>query len=238
MNYSMDGQLNRRQVLGGGLSLSLALLLGGCQSGKTRWKPLSQAELEGPPRRPLAGPTRPSTQPEVLGPAGLVSRREWTTAAAIPALSNPMGSVARITVHHDGMPPVNLKSKTDVAHRLEVIRRGHLNRGWADIGYHYAIDPQGRVWECRSLRLQGAHVKDNNENNIGILVLGNFEEQAPTSAALAALDSFIADRMQAHRIPISRVKTHQEITPTACPGRNLQGYMVATRAGRGRLANT
>jgi hypothetical protein len=240
MNYLMDGQFNRRQVIGSGLMLGVGLLLAGCQGGaggKRRWQPLSQAELDGPPRQPLAGPSgRPMPQP--LGPTGVVTRREWTAAVPVTALANPMGGINRITIHHDGMPPVTLKSKADVAHRLELIRRAHANKGWADIGYHYALDPQGRVWECRPIIYQGAHVKDNNERNMGILVLGNFEEQTPTSAALTALDTFVADRMNALRIPISRVLTHQEISPTACPGRHLQGYMVATRQSRGRMANT
>jgi hypothetical protein len=240
MNYLMDGHLNRRQVIGSGLTLGLALLLAGCQAGKpggrSRWKPLTQSELDGPPRQPLAGPSGRLPQP--LGPTGVVSRREWTAAMPVVRLSNPMGGIDRITIHHDGMPPVSLKSKNDVAHRLEVIRRSHTGKGWADIGYHYAVDPQGRIWECRPVQYQGAHVKDHNERNLGILVLGNFEEQTPTSAALSALDGFVADRMQAMRVPISRVLTHQEISPTACPGRHLQGYMVSTRQGRGRMVNT
>lgn len=238
MNYSMDGKLNRRQAIGGSAILGLGLILAGCQAGKARWKPLTQEDLDGPPRHPL-GPMRERPQPVITpAPVGVIARREWTSTAPTLALANPMGPITRITIHHDGMPPVSLRSKSDTAARLEFIRRAHANnRGWADIGYHFAIDPQGRVWECRPTRFQGAHVKDNNENNLGIVVLGNFDEQAPTSAALTALDTFVADRMRAHRIPVSRVLTHQEITPTACPGRSLQGYMVATRSNRGNLAS-
>jgi hypothetical protein len=111
-----------------------------------------------------------------------------------------------------------------------------VGRRWADIGYHYVIDPAGRVWEGRPTRLQGAHVKDHNENNLGIVVLGNFEEQRPTPEALRALDAFVAQQMQRLAVPISEVWTHRELMPTACPGRNLQSYMAATRSGSGRLA--
>lgn len=242
MYYSMSGQVNRRQVIGGGLAFGVGLLLigvGGCQNRRNRWQPLSQGELEGPARMPLAEPRkRVEPQPLPSDPVGVIARREWTTAAPVLAMTNPMGPITRITIHHDGMPPVSLRTRGEVVDRLEFIRRAHTNRGWADIGYHYAIDPSGRVWECRPHRFQGAHVKDNNENNLGIMLLGNFEEQVPTSAALAAMDNFVADRMRALRVPIQRVYTHQEITPTACPGRNLQGYMVATRSGRGRMAST
>ena len=55
--------------------------------------------------------------------------------------------------------------------------------------------------------------------------------------ALMTLDNFIADRMRSYRVPISRVYTHQEINPTACPGRYLQSYMLATRSNSGRMAS-
>jgi hypothetical protein len=80
-------------------------------------------------------------------------------------------------------------------------------------------------------------VKDTNEHNLGVLVLGNFDLQQPTPQALASLDSFVAAQMRRYRVPLSRVYTHQELRPTACPGRNLQRYMLATRTRSGRMAS-
>jgi hypothetical protein len=243
MLNDMSEPVNRRQILRGGLVLGAGLLLTACQRNRMRgWKPLPQEEIEGPPLKPLAGGDRPRPLPRIDSAAGVVSRREWASAPPNLSLINPMNGVDRITVHHDGMPPVSLRSKKDVANRLELIRSVHTGnsddsgRHWADIGYHYIIDPQGRVWEGRPVRYQGAHVKQNNEHNLGIMVLGNFDEQTPTSDALTALDAFIADRMRAYRVSVRRVYTHQEINPTACPGSNLQSYMVATRSNRGYLA--
>jgi len=68
------------------------------------------------------------------------------------------------------------------------------------------------------------------------MCMGNFEEERPSSPMLTSLDGFLADRMRALRVPINRVYTHRELRTTECPGRNLQGYMVATRSGSGRLA--
>ncbi len=241
----MSDHVNRRQALQSGLVVTAGLLLTACnRKSTTGWKPLSPSEIEGPPRRTLAGGDRPTRTP-VVAPAdvsGVIPRREWASAGPNLSLINPMNGIDRITVHHDGMPPVSLRAKGDVAHRLELIRSVHTGnsdengRHWADIGYHYVIDPQGRIWEGRPVRYQGAHVKKNNEHNLGIMVLGNFDEQRPTSEAIASLDAFLADRMHAYRIPVNRVFTHQEINPTACPGSNLQAYMVSTRSGRGYLA--
>jgi hypothetical protein len=168
-------------------------------------------------------------------------RSAWTRAGvANPRDINPMNGIRRITVHHDGMPPVDLRGDGDVRSRLEQIRRAHIARRegpFADIGYHYIIDPQGRVWEGRSIRYQGAHVKDNNENNLGIMLLGHFNHQRPTPHALAALDRFVGTQMARYNVPLARVYTHQEINPTECPGYHLQRYMVQTRGRGGTLAS-
>ena len=124
----------------------------------------------------------------------------------------------------------------DAAARLELIRSSHVDsRGWADIGYHLIVDPQGRIWQGRPMNLQGAHVKDHNPHNLGVLVMGNFEEQHPTREALATLDQLLANQAAVHRVPFGSIRTHQEWASTACPGRNLQAYMNATRSKSGRL---
>ena len=65
--------------------------------------------------------------------------------------------------------------------------------------------------------------------------MGNFEMQSPTSAALATLDRFLFSQMQQYRVALGNVRTHKERAPTACPGRNLQAYMIQTRSGGGTL---
>lgn len=142
---------------------------------------------------------------------------------------NPMNGVNRITVHHEGWTQVWFTDKATTAKRLDQIRRNHVDRGWGDIGYHYIVDRAGRVWEGRNLRYQGAHVKDQNEHNIGILVLGNFNVQQPSEAQMKALVQTIRTLMRAYNVPASRVYTHQELNSSTCPGRNLQQRMISLR---------
>jgi hypothetical protein len=226
---------SRRQMLGGGLALGAGLLLAGCN--KQRFKPLTREELEGPPKRDL-GPERPPRYAPQPGAqmAGVIPRRTWASSGPVMSLINPMNGVNRVTVHHSGIISAEIRSNSDSARMLENIRRGHLSQGWADIGYHYIIDPAGRIWEGRSVRYQGAHVKENNEHNLAVMCMGNYDVERPTSELLASLDLFVAEQMRVYNVPINRVYTHQELKPTACPGRNLQGYMLATRARSGRLA--
>ena len=77
-------------------------------------------------------------------------------------------------------------------------------------------------------------MKDHNEGNIGVVALGNFDQQAPSAAQLRALDEQVSWLMRRYRVPTSRVLTHQEWAATACPGRMLQAHMVEVRRS-GRL---
>lgn len=168
------------------------------------------------------------------------SRQSWARGAPVVAKLDPMLPPRWITVHHDGMKPFLSEGEYETKARLESIRNGHLQRdeGWGDIGYHFCIDRAGRVWEGRSLRYQGAHVKWCNENNVGVLCIGNFEEQQPSAAQLASLEKTLMAIRSYYRIPVARVRTHRE-WPTArtqCPGASLQAHMVALRRGGGALA--
>jgi N-acetyl-anhydromuramyl-L-alanine amidase AmpD len=72
-------------------------------------------------------------------------------------------------------------------------------------------------------------VKHHNERNLGILVMGNYESQRPTEIQLAAIKQLLQSRCTAYGISPSRVYTHRELRPTACPGRYLQPRLAAIR---------
>lgn len=219
------------------------LVLSACSTTRRRpalstdpiWSDAERRSTYEPLPKP-AVPAEPIPSHDFTASPRVMPRAAWTREDPKLYLANPMGAITRITVHHDGMPPVELRSQADVAARIDLIRRSHLQRGWADIGYHYVVDPQGRVWQGRPRNLQGAHVKNNNENNLGVLVLGNFMEQYPTPAATGALDAFVIANMRLFRVPDARVYTHQEINPTACPGTHLQAHMVKARGRGGAIA--
>ncbi len=143
-----------------------------------------------------------------------------------------MGRVSRMTVHHEGWKPVWFADQRSTAERLDLIRESHRGRGWADIGYHYIIDRAGMVWEGRDIRYQGAHVRNQNEENLAIMLLGNFDLQRPSDAQYVKLIDTLRVLRYRHNVPVNRIYTHQELMPTACPGRALQPQMVSLRQGR------
>lgn len=167
--------------------------------------------------------------------AGVLSRRSWATGEPIPSRMDRMLPVQRVTVHHDGIESLFYGTgQQETAARIDAIRRSHQAKSWGDIGYHFVVDRAGRVWEGRPLVWQGAHVKDRNEHNIGVLCLGNFDRQQPTDAQLSALEQHLNRLKSRFRLPAQNIHTHQELAATACPGFNLQRFMVSART-RGSL---
>lgn len=210
---------------------SLSVLVAGCSSTSQTARSLPSPAWDKRPL-PAARDAVVSTPAPTAVPGALRRRSTWAAGQPVPAMMNRMLPVQYITVHHDGMSPFTGNDERAAAGRLESIRRVHRGRGWGDIGYHYAIDRAGNVWEGRPIAWQGAHVKDHNEGNIGVVALGNFDEQQPTAAQLEALRRHLRLLMEKHRVSVQRVRTHQEWAPTACPGRSLQAYMVQARRGR------
>lgn len=78
-----------------------------------------------------------------------------------------------IIFHHSGV-----KSR----HTAKDIHQWHKNKGWAGIGYHYFIDKEGRIYECRPRDTVGAHAKGYNENSIGVCFEGDFNKETMTDA--------------------------------------------------------
>jgi hypothetical protein len=182
--------------------------------------------------------TVPRVQPALAvqqsGGLSVIPRSAWTGKGPIVGKINQMGGINRITVHHEGWTLFWARDRKTTAARLEQIRKVHTDapRGWGDIGYHYVIDRMGRLWQARDVRFQGAHVRANNPHNLGIMLLGNFQQQRPSKEQLDSLAVTLKALRQQYRVPIRRIYTHRELVATDCPGKNLQPLVVRMRARR------
>jgi LysM repeat protein len=153
----------------------------------------------------------------------LVPRTKWTKK---PPRSNsrPIGRVNRITIHHTAE-----HGKVATLPDIEVVRRienyHREGRKWCAIGYHYLIGKDGRVYEGRPANLQGAHVLSENENNIGISVMGDWDKKLPTVPQLSALKAFLEDTRDRFKVARNRIYGHRDLNRSVCPGAALYGWL-------------
>jgi N-acetylmuramoyl-L-alanine amidase len=182
-----------------------------------------------------------AAQPK-LGLAVIPRARWGAMPANVSHMDKTRGGYRRITVHHsaDREPPNLDGTVAKSAAEVRSIQKAHMEgkeTGYADIGYHFVIDPYGRVFQGRELAFQGAHAAGaNNVQNLGVCLIGNFDEEAPTKAALDALKKLLDEQRTIWKIPRSQVLTHQELKSTECPGRNLAKWVQAYRHAAGTPA--
>jgi len=161
----------------------------------------------------------------------VITRGQWGAGATIPSRLDQNGSrYEYITVHHSAMPdPPRLSGNlADSASAVRTIQRAHMvgPEKMGDIGYHFLIDPFGRVFQGREITYQGAHSGGaNNRRNLGVCLIGNFEYERPTKAALGALTSLVNQLRSSYGIPAQKVVGHSRWKNTACPGKHLATWL-------------
>lgn len=148
-------------------------------------------------------------------------REEWNA-------QEPRGAYARQPAlkagvqHHTAMPTLPAKATVEQEkERMRQIQQIHLNNGWTDIGYHLVVFPSGRIYEGRPSDAVGAHTLGYNTGYAGWSLDGNYEISKPTKAALRGCRRAreilgVADKP---------LYGHNELNPTACPGKNLTPHL-------------
>jgi hypothetical protein len=120
-----------------------------------------------------------------------------------------------IAVHH------SYPFLRDSATMLQIQEAHQDSRRWADIGYHYGIGADGTIYEGRDIRVRGANVENYNWGTAGVVLMGDFEQEAPTEAQLIALHTLIAWLTATLRC--THLAGHSDFNPrTQCPGDNLR----------------
>jgi len=110
--------------------------------------------------------------------------------------------------------------------RLDAQGRNLGGRGWADWGYHWAVDPWGHGWKMLGWGVVGRHAKTEgrslNLRSHGIVVLGpGTELTQPEHAAILAL-------VEEHdrRYGPGFVIGHRDVSRKSCPGPEVYRRVV------------
>lgn len=158
---------------------------------------------------------------------GIVTREQWGARATRCTGSD--SSKRRFAIHH------TVTGSSDPARQMRGIQSFHMNtRGWCDVGYHFLIGSDGKVYEGRPLNLLGAHVGNNNSGNIGISFIGCFHSSGcsglgptrPSDAMVRASGRLLGTLSRLYGVSLSSttVKGHRDHPgqTTSCPGDNLR----------------
>lgn len=121
---------------------------------------------------------------------------------------------------------------TIVVHHSAIFNAGpaeiqelHMDRrGFADVAYHFLIDSDGVIYEGREINIRGAHVQRFNTGSVGIVLLGNFNNDVPTQKQIDSLEKLIDYLRYTYGIRyLAGHKDYPDQSPdgTECPGTNL-----------------
>lgn len=146
-----------------------------------------------------------------------------------------------LAVHHTAVQ-VN-GDKRSGAERVRALYAYHANnRGWGDVGYHYLVDEDGKIYEGKSggKFVVGGHAYCNNIGTIGIALLGNFDVEKPTQNQLKALQWLLEDLAETYDIDLDEQVTHhgkkmepivghRDLVSTDCPGYYVYGSLSQIR---------
>ncbi|MEU9054612.1 peptidoglycan recognition family protein [Streptomyces sp. NPDC048384] len=166
-----------------------------------------------------------------------------------------------ITVHHTATP----NDDPDPAATVRAIYEFHaITNDWGDIGYHFLIDEAGTVYESRYSGddgipafnpdgdlVTGFHSVGYNSGALGIALIGNLDQQAPTDAAKASLIRLIKviSRFEGldpqarvtYTNPVNGTKKdtntvggHRDYFDTECPGQVMYDLLAEVRAAAAR----
>jgi hypothetical protein len=170
--------------------------------------------------------------PEVVRPTLDVVCRD--ALGLVPAVT---GGVAHrpvlVTIHHSAFV---LEDPSRAPAQLRAFQRDHQRRGWVDVAYHRAVDPQGNVYELRNPAIEGDSGTDyDTTGHLQLLCLGDFEQQEPTPAMLEALARLIAAECAARGLLLDTLSAHRDHVLTWCPGEALYARLEEVRARAAEL---
>jgi hypothetical protein len=118
---------------------------------------------------PLPNPeTRLDVMEQIAKAHNMVRRAEWGKRTPDYKRMDKDWDYDSIVIHHSG----NRGEKNPVD-----IEDMHMNDGHPDVDYHYLLHPGGTIYEGRKIIYKGEHVKNGNTRKIGLLMLGDFDEQ-------------------------------------------------------------
>jgi len=173
-------------------------------------------------------------------PPRLITRAQWNAKPFIRGTPSPLanGAYRYMTMHH----AAGYSAETEAQGEAQMLAMQDLHqnvRGWSDIGYQFAIDRGGRLYQGRPFMdnstslsqvpvlAMGAHVGEANTGNIGVVIMGCYHppegancQQVITPAAYETYKTLFAFLSERYGIAPTLIRGHRDFSSTSCPGDN------------------
>lgn len=163
----------------------------------------------------------------------IYSRKNWGANKVVLELKPH--KITTITVHHTGVKQdkaraffSKLRGLQAWSQREDELAGGKKKPQWADIPYHYYIDWQGGIAECRPINLPGdTNTSYDVRGHALVVVEGTFpddEFNADQQKSLMATVLWLSDK---YHVPAEKIKGHMDYAPgeTDCPGTSIMEFL-------------
>lgn len=129
--------------------------------------------------------------------------------------------VREVILHHTWRPTA---AQYHGLETVEGIYNYHTRElGWRDIGYHYLVGPDGKVWLGRPLGEVGAHVAGHNVGTVGASMILNGDAELPSPGQVRATKAVLRALLDRFKIDPAvnfgpRSGFHRDYSSKTCPG--------------------
>lgn len=209
----------------------------------------------------LAGDLAAGAKPYIGPRPGIVTRKGWGADESWREKAFVYtGSVKAAFVHHSATGN-NYTCKQAPSVIRSIYRYHTKSSGWRDIGYNFAVDKCGNIYEGRAggvaKPVLGAHTLGFNTNSTGIAVLGTYSSTNPPQAAVNAVAKLTAWKLGLHginpkgkvtltsagsgkyakgvKVSLNAISGHRDGYVTDCPGGRLYSKLGAARTASAKL---
>ncbi|MFJ7208720.1 peptidoglycan recognition protein [Streptomyces sp. NPDC098789] len=207
------------------------------------------------------GTLSPAARPYIGPRPAIVTRRGWGADEQLRESGFVYTNTVKAAfVHHTASG--NGYACKDAPAVLRSLYRYHVvSEGWRDIGYNFAVDKCGTVYEGRAggvaKPVLGAHTMGFNTDSMGIAVIGTFTDAQPPAAAVSAVARLTAWKLglfganplskttlrsaggnlyhKGTNVRMNVISGHRDGFATECPGRLLYGKLPTTRTSSAHL---
>ncbi|MFD0026072.1 N-acetylmuramoyl-L-alanine amidase [Streptomyces sp. NPDC058382] len=203
----------------------------------------------------------PGAAPYIGPRPRIITRKGWGADEKLREKAFAYTSTVKAAfIHHSATG--NNYSCSQAPSVLRGIYRYHVkSSGWRDIGYNFAVDKCGNIYEGRAggvtKAVMGAHTLGFNTNTMGIAVLGTFTNSNPPAAAVTAVAKLTAWKLglfkanpkgkvtlvsggsnkykKGKKVSLNVISGHRDGFATECPGARLYKKLGTARTSSAKL---